>query len=525
MTDAAYALSLAREAERRFVLPSTRYIPHAPHPRQAEFRAMRDVFEALYGGAAGGGKSDEGLAEALEYCHIPGFSAAIFRRTFPMLEQSDGLIPRSIAWGLRDKGGVYNASKHVWTFPTGGAPARLQFGHLQHEATKFLYQGGAYQYLFFDELTHFTESQYLYLHSRVRRPGEASDALSRVPLRVRSGSNPGGIGHKWVKKRFVDEKTRAPGVVFFPARLRDNPTIDATNYVRALSNLSETERRQLLDGDWILEWKGQIYPYGPENLIESLPLLDERIRLVLGIDLGSSEKNPTTAMVIVAYHPDFRCAWVMHAECWPGMTPTTLGERSLELETRFGGFERVVVDQGGLGDSFIRELQQRFKVPAQRAMKAGKLGFRKLIRDALQPVAPVGSEIIPPPSLFIVEPACAALLEEMADLQWNEAGDDCAADAPDHLTDALLYAWRACYAWAQTPPPTLPAAPQPDREAEEWRRRDIEAAARKRKRKWWQRRTSISIASWGTCAVSAFVDFGRRISSSSSTSLPPLRAA
>lgn len=518
------ALEILHESERRFVLPSSRYIPHTPHPRQAEFRALRDVFEALYGGAAGGGKSDELLAEALEYCHIPGYSALLFRRTFPMLEQAEGLIPRALGW-LRDRGGTYNATKHVWTFPTGGAPARLQFGHLQHEITKYLYQGGAYQFVGFDELTQFTESQYLYLHSRVRKPADAADALSRVPLRVRSGSNPGGTGHRWVKKRFVDEKTRPPGVVYFPARLRDNPTLNAAEYERALSNLSETERRQLLDGDWILEWKGQIYPYGPENLIDAMPGLDERMRLVLGVDLGSSEIEPTTAMVIVAYHPDFRCAWAIHAECWPGMTPTTLGDRARGLEARFGGFERVVVDEGGLGKSFIRELQQRFKVPAERAMKAGKLGFRKLIRDALRPAPPPGSEIVPPPSLFIVEPACGPMLDEMAELQWNEDGDDCNDGDPDHLTDALLYAWRACYAWAQTPPPTEPAAPQPDREAAEWRRRDVEAAERKRKRKWWQRRSSISIASWGTCAVSAFVDFGRRISSSSSTGLPPLRAA
>ena len=165
----------------------------------------------------------------------------------------------------------------------------------------------------------------------------------------------------------------------------------------------------------------------------------------------------------------------------------------------------------------------RIPISARKAAQTDKLGARKLIREALRPVAPVGSEIVPPPTLYIVEPGCAPLLEEMADLQWNERGDDCNPADPDHLTDALLYAWRACYAWAQTPPPTQPAGRPLDREAEEMRRRDIAATERKRKRKWWQQRSSIA---WSArCAGWVFVDFGRLISRSSSIVLPRPQAA
>ena len=149
-------------------------------------------FEALYGGAAGGGKSASLLVDSIRYVgrgYGANYHAILFRRTYPELEkslikESRGLYPRL--------GGVYNEVKSTWTFPGGEI---VEFAHIQHEKDVFKYQGAAFQFIGFDELTSFTETQYLYLISRVR-------SSTGVPCRVRSATNPGNEGHEWVFSRW-----------------------------------------------------------------------------------------------------------------------------------------------------------------------------------------------------------------------------------------------------------------------------------------------------------------------------------
>jgi predicted phage terminase large subunit-like protein len=232
----------------------TEWIPHAPTPRQHAALLISWSRELLYGGAAGGGKSDYLLMAALQYVDVPGYAALILRRTFPQLSQSDGLLPRAQEWlsntsavGAESVGGYPSR----YDFPSG---ARLSFAHVQHVKDRFNFQGGAWSYIGFDELTQFPEAVYLYLHSRNRRPKDPRRALSRVPLRMRAASNPGGEGHDWVRARFVmpkaggSEETQRP--LFLPARLSDNPYLDALEYERSLDQLHPYERAQLLAGDW-----------------------------------------------------------------------------------------------------------------------------------------------------------------------------------------------------------------------------------------------------------------------------------
>lgn len=205
--------------------------------------------EALYGGAAGGGKSYALLMAALQYVHEPTYRALIIRRTYKQLSKSDSILSTAEEWLLPRKDVGYSKDSHCFRFPSG---ARLEFGHMEHEKNKFDYQGAAYHFVAYDELTQFEEPMYTYLFSRQRRRAE-----STIPTRMRSASNPGGVGHEWVKKRFIEAETRKPAVMFVPARLDDNrsastgePNIDQADYLESLKELDPITRLQLERGDW-----------------------------------------------------------------------------------------------------------------------------------------------------------------------------------------------------------------------------------------------------------------------------------
>lgn len=244
------------------VLASTvlenKWIPWNHRERQKDGRGLTDkqVFflvtphrEAFYGGAAGGGKSDALLMAALQYVDVPGYAAVIFRRTYKDLSRPGALLDRAYAW-LSNTSARWRQEDKSWTFPNpAGAPAKLVFAHMEHENDKYEHQSAEYQFIGWDELTQFPETQYVYLHSRLRRL-----AGFQVPLRVRAASNPGGIGHVWVKHRFVKgpdgKEVIHPSRVFVPASLYDNPNLDIEEYLESLGEMDPITKRRLLEGDW-----------------------------------------------------------------------------------------------------------------------------------------------------------------------------------------------------------------------------------------------------------------------------------
>jgi hypothetical protein len=217
----------------------TKYSPHRPTPRQTAFLLLPHL-EALYGGSAGGGKSDALLMAALQYVDVPGYAALLLRRTYADLSLPGALMDRAEAW-LSGTDAKWEERTKTWHFPAG---ATLSFGYLETERDKYRYLGAELQFIGFDELTQFTETQYRYLLSRVRRLKGV-----KIPLRVRTASNPGGVGHEWVKQRFITEGPAA-GRIFVPAKLYDNPYLDAEEYRTALNELDPITRKQLLEGDW-----------------------------------------------------------------------------------------------------------------------------------------------------------------------------------------------------------------------------------------------------------------------------------
>ncbi len=203
-----------------------------------------DTPEILYGGAAGGGKSDALLMAALQFVEVPGYAAILFRRTYMDLSLPGALMDRAHTQ-LGGSGARWDGTTKTWTFPSG---ATLSFGYLDSENDRFRYQSSEFQYIGFDELTQFKKRDYEYLFSRLRRTID-----SRVPLRVRGGTNPGGTGHAWVKKRFDPDHRRppTPNRLFISAHLEDNPYLNTEEYEQlSLSQLDSFTRKQLRRGDW-----------------------------------------------------------------------------------------------------------------------------------------------------------------------------------------------------------------------------------------------------------------------------------
>jgi phage terminase large subunit len=232
--------------------------------RQIKFHTSK-AFETLYGGAAGGGKTAAVVAEAVTYAlEYPKARIYIFRKTIPELKQSvvPEIYKQCSEFINRVKGMNYNAQDRVFHFTNGSI---IQLAYLETAQDMYRYQSAEIHLLLVDELTHFTQEEYEYLKTRVRSTGEH-------PLKVMAATNPGNIGHAWVKSYFIDitepetiyEDKNGNTRMFVPAKVSDHPIKEFRDtYSQQLSSLSNPDlKRALLFGDWDIfagqafsEWK------------------------------------------------------------------------------------------------------------------------------------------------------------------------------------------------------------------------------------------------------------------------------
>ncbi len=425
--------------------------PHSPTPPQHAFLWL-DCFEALYGGAAGGGKSDALLMAALQYVDQPHYNALILRKTFADLALPGAIMDRSKEWLAGTSDARWSEIEKTWRFPSG---ATLTFGYLQTTNDKYRYQGADFHYIGFDELTQFDEADYVYLASRIRKAeGDV------VPLRLRGATNPGGRGHRWVKRRFIDkqprendptdtpEKCRAR--VFIPAKLADNPHIDQDAYRMALDLLDPETRAQLLDGDWEAREPG-LWAFDAEGIGAALRLgaSFDLLRasgglqppaggsIELGIDWGertvclvlypleAGGVYVTDEIIGVSSEPGASTHRMLDAAAehpWP-TTQAAYDSAGVQSMRTF----MAVAEERSLCHAGDRNRLVQVSVPFNR-FKRDSHGYLRRLFDRAKRGEPV--------QVIAVSPRCRVLRDQLRDLQVDENGD--IVKGNDHAADALI---------------------------------------------------------------------------------------
>jgi len=399
---------------------------------QTDFLAAGET-DVLYGGAAGGGKSYAMLVDPLRFAHRAAHRALILRRSMPelreLIDKSRELYPKAFP------GCKYREVEKLWNFPSG---AKVEFGFLERDADVYRYQGQAYSWIGFDEITHLpTEFSWNYLASRLRTTD------SEITPYMRCTANPGGSGAHWVKKRYIapappnESYVGDDGITrkFIPARLNDNPYLAQDGrYEQMLKSLPPTQRKQLLEGNWEIA-EGAAFTEFDRHLhvIEpfEIPLHWERVK---GLDYGYASES---ACVWAAVDPSDGTLIVYRELYRKGLLATELAEMLTNMELSDPTSVRGVLDTacwsrtGTTGPTVAETLiQAGHKLrPADKNRVAGKIQIHEHLK-----VQSSGR-----PRMQILN-TCPNLIRELQSIPLDKNNpEDVDTHASDHAYDALRY--------------------------------------------------------------------------------------
>jgi len=399
---------------------------------QTDFLAAPEK-DVLYGGAAGGGKSYAMLIDPLRFAHRSAHRALILRRSMPelreLIDKSRELYPKAFP------GCKYKEVEKLWNFPSG---AKVEFGFLERDADVYRYQGQAYSWIGFDEITHLpTEFGWNYLASRLRTTDPEI-----VPY-MRCTANPGGVGATWVKKRYIDPYPPNESFVgednltrkFIPARLDDNPYLAKDGrYEEMLKALPATQRRQLLEGNWdvnegaaFTEFEIDIHVVTPFEI----PISWERVK---GIDYGYASES---SCIWGAVDPSDGTLIIYRELYQKGLTGVDLGERITQMELGDPYSVQGVLDTAAwartgttgptVGESLVRAGHKLRRADKNRIQ--GKIQIHEYLK-----VQQSGR-----PRLQILN-TCPNLIRELQSIPLDRSNpEDVDTHAPDHAYDALRY--------------------------------------------------------------------------------------
>ena len=399
---------------------------------QTDFLAASET-DVLYGGAAGGGKSYAMLVDPLRFAHRGAHRALILRRSMPelreLIDKSRELYPKAFP------GCKYKEVEKLWNFPSG---AKIEFGFLERDADVYRYQGQAYSWIGFDEITHqATEFSWNYLASRLRTTDPEI-----IPY-MRCTANPGGVGAHWVKKRYIDPSPPnesfkgADGLSrkFIPARLDDNPYLaNDGRYEQMLKALPPTQRKQLLEGDWEVA-EGAAFTEFDRHLhvIEpfDIPIHWERIK---GIDYGYASES---ACIWGAVDRDDNTLIIYRELYRKGLLATDLAHLIAEMELNDpmsvpGVLDTACWNRTGQTGPTVGETLVKAGHKLRRADKnriAGKIQIHEYLK-----VQQSGR-----PKIQIFN-TCPNLIRELQSIPLDKSNpEDVDTHAPDHAYDALRY--------------------------------------------------------------------------------------
>jgi hypothetical protein len=456
--------------------------------------------EVLYGGAAGGGKSYLKRVSAIRWClEVPGVQVYLFRRTLTDLRDNHLRGPtyfHVMLEALVESGHVkYRAVENEFEFWNGSV---LHLCYCDTESDVEKYRGAEIHVLLMDELTHFTEYQYRFLRSRVRIAGLAVPEAykGRLP-RIEAASNPGSIGHAWVKRTFVTPKPALEmwrtgadegGMLrqFIPARLADNPhlTRDDPSYADRLRGLgADSLVRAMLDGDWDIV-AGQAFEKLRREVHSIEPFEPPEDWLCFGsLDWGSSKPFSFGVWAVANGNavPDgriYRRGALIRWKEWYGWNGKPDEGRRMEVEDVASGIKARLA---GRRLAYIAADPAIWKVDggpshAERMLGKGVI-LRKSDNAREQGYLEVRQRIAGDeegPMLFVTKNCHDGFWRTMPDLVMDEDHpEDVDTDQEDHCYDEVRYACMS-RPWALSP---KKKEPKPDRwlrfddeeETESWR--------------------------------------------------------